>query len=477
MKLQKGQRIPLELDTSSVIEVSLTAEPSGGGAPVHGFVCAGVDEAGKISDRRFLVYHSQPSSPGGEVALSGGRLTLKLDSLPDTVNKLVIAIGVDPPGTVSQFASLRAEIIQNGAPWGQIELAGGEFSRERAVSIAEIYRKNGWRIAVIASGFFGGITELLTLFGCQDPPPSVAIPSPGARNDSQSNGAQDSGGTAASENASGTADRSGSAGTGANSSSGAGQNEGTPGGGRAQSGSSSSGTRGGDRVDLERRIGESSPDMRPLARPVADAVAFGSMEGLTAKVALVIDACAAMRPLYEDGTVRSIVNKTVPLALGFDDDGVLDMWYFASKFRKMPPVNAGNYTNMTPHQLKQLSDDIGSGAHIPRVMKDVIQEYKASAVPAFVLFFLRGGILRSGAIQKLLVESSSMPIFWQFIGLGSEGFGVLNALDTIRGRKCDNANFFTVANFGSVPDGELFRRMLSTFPVWLSDAKANGIIR
>jgi hypothetical protein len=75
-------------------------------------------------------------------------------------------------------------------------------------------------------------------------------------------------------------------------------------------------------------------------------------------------------------------------------------------------------------------------------MRDVVKAYSTGPLPAFVIFITDGGISQSSEIQAILRTASEYPIFWQFVGLGGTGYGVLEELDTMPGRVVDNANFF-----------------------------------
>ena len=77
---------------------------------------------------------------------------------------------------------------------------------------------------------------------------------------------------------------------------------------------------------------------------------------------------------------------------------------------------------------------------------------------------------------KLLIKSSSMPIFWQFVGINDDNYGILQNLDSIPDRYVDNADFFDLDDFSLVSDSELYARLLNKFSIWLKDIKVKGII-
>ena len=82
------------------------------------------------------------------------------------------------------------------------------------------------------------------------------------------------------------------------------------------------------------------------------------------------------------------------------------------------------------------------------------------------------------AATKQIKAASFEPVFWQFVGLGSRaGYGVLERLDTLAGRRVDNVGFFAVDDVDDVPDAELYDRLLAEFPQWVRAARGAGILR
>lgn len=97
--------------------------------------------------------------------------------------------------------------------------------------------------------------------------------------------------------------------------------------------------------------------------------------------------------------------------------------------------------------------------------------------PTLVLFFSDGGVYRNDEIERELRAAVQEPIFWQFIGLGRSQYGVLERFDTLPGRRVDNVGFFAADDIETVPDAELYDRLLSEFPSWLRTARRLGILR
>ena len=106
-----------------------------------------------------------------------------------------------------------------------------------------------------------------------------------------------------------------------------------------------------------------------------------------------------------------------------------------------------------------------------------VPEANPAPDPTLVLFFSDGGVYQDAKIEKHLIASQQEPIFWQFIGLGTEeDYGVLEHFDTLPGRTIDNVGFFSIDDIEQIDDAELYNRILSEFPAWLRAARTAGII-
>ena len=60
-----------------------------------------------------------------------------------------------------------------------------------------------------------------------------------------------------------------------------------------------------------------------------------NIQRMPLNISLAIDISGSMNGRYNDGTVQAIIDKTVPMAVQFDDDGEFDCWYY-QKRRKAP---------------------------------------------------------------------------------------------------------------------------------------------
>ena len=382
----------------------------------YDFCCFGVDGNGKLSDERYMIFYNQKMSPNGEISVEdipdGARYTLKLSAVPDFINRLVFTVSIDGNKTMGEMNSLETKVYQSGAKDIEMTLGGNDFSNEKAVIVMEIYRKDVWRIGCVASGFDGGLSALLKYFGGEEVV-SDPVQEPVAAEPVK--------------------------------------------------------------VSLEKKM-EKAPELVSLVKPLVFELKKKNLETTVARVGLVLDISGSMVPRFKNGTVQSIVNKTLPLAVQFDDDGELDFWFYGTTARKMDSVNLKNYTVAVPEDWKHLMLDLGGRNNEPIVMRMVVDEYKDTKIPAYVLFITDGGVNQKREIQNIITEASHLPIFWQFVGVGGKNYGILEKLDTMSGRYVDNAGFFALDDFKKVSNEELYARLLEEFPSWLEEIKKKGMI-
>ncbi|RMR87626.1 putative Tellurium resistance protein [Pseudomonas savastanoi pv. glycinea] len=413
MQITQGQRVPL----SSLIQGSdLTLSIAIKSAQVIDYVCFGVDANGKLSDDRYMVFFNQPSSPCNSVKqVNGGSFQLSLAGLPALIERLVFTASIDGAGTMSEIQASHFGIQSQGREVARGEFSGATFTAEKAIMVADIYRKNGeWRIASNLQGYNAGLDALVVHFGgevADAPAPAPAAP---------------------------------------------------------------------PRISLEKKIADAAPQLISLAKKAQVSLEKARLTDTKARVGLVLDASGSMNPQYTRGHVQEVVDRLIPLAVHFDDDGALDCWAFGAKPQQLNAVTLSNFQNFirTDHGGWK---DWELGARIndePKAMRMVIDYYKKSGdkTPIYILFISDGGVHQDREITRLMTEAAKLPIFWQFVGLGGRGYGILEKLDDMGGRVVDNCNFFALDRLDEIPEEKLYDLLMEEFPDWLKAAKGAGIL-
>jgi stress response protein SCP2/uncharacterized protein (AIM24 family) len=147
--------------------------------------CFGLDADGKLSDDRYFVFFNQPTSPEESIQLLGPQtgdtqsFRVSLDKVPASIDRLSFCTAIDGAGAASQIASGYLRIVAGGVEVMRYPFTGADFTTERAVMIADLYRKGVWRIAAVGQGFQGGLAELIRSYGgevAEEAPPPPAAP-------------------------------------------------------------------------------------------------------------------------------------------------------------------------------------------------------------------------------------------------------------------------------------------------------------
>lgn len=550
MEIQRGMRDKLEkyMDTTKMIEVKLNIV----GNAVYDFSCFGVDADNQLSDDRYMVFYNQTKSPNGEIEYVAGNncavFKVMTNSIPASIQRLVFTASIDGIGTMGEIAAHTISVGNTGTPSLTANFAGTVFNNEKAIISIELYRKNEWRFSVTASGFNGGIQDLLHYFGGTEveeavltapqaapepptpptPPTPPPAPTPSAppqpeqpqppfgqpqpqfgqpqpqfgQPQPQFGQPQPQFGQPQPQPQFGqpTPPPMPNQGYGY----GGHTRQPMPFGGQPPYGQPPQfggqpvppPPMGGqppqfsgapvppppappapsNKVSLEKKLSK-APALVSLAKPIMVQLEKKNLTNTVARVGLVMDITGSMYMAYKSGIVQDIVNKILPLAVQFDDDGQLDFWYYAQTFAHRPAVDLGNYTSAVPDNWKEVMNELGGTNNEPEVIKDIIEFYRGSSQPVYIIFITDGGMAKKGEIKKLMKQASEMPIFWQFVGVEGSNYGILENLDELEGRYVDNAGFFAMDDYRAVSNDELYDRLLSEFPVWLNEAKRLGLVR
>lgn len=423
------------------------------------FSCFGVDAGGKLSDERYMTFFNQPRTPCGAVAMEGASagaasFTFSLDKLPASIDRLVITAAIDGNGTISQIGKGHLRLLDSGREAARFDFSGSDFAAEKAVILGEFYRKDGiWRFSATAQGFNGGLDALVRHFG----------------------GNVSKGAAPAASSSTTTAPAAGPA--------------------PALSPPHAA------RLALDKRIEREAPKLVSLVKKASVSLDKAGLGAHRAKVALCLDISGSMSGLYKSGQVQAFAERVLALACRFDDDGEIDVFLFGGKAHNAPAMNLGNYqTHIRDLTVKYPLEGDTRYALAMRMIRDYYfgastkaKSLAASmlgliagrkdnagaateALPVYVMFVTDGDAGDRSAAEQELREASKLPIFWQFMGIGSGGFAFLEELDDLSGRVIDNANFFRVSHPGEHSDDRLFDLLMTEYPGWVKLAKSRSMI-
>ena len=229
-------------------------------------------------------------------------------------------------------------------------------------------------------------------------------------------------------------------------------------------------------ISLE-KVERAAPGLVSLYKQAGISLQKRGISGQRAAVYLVLDHSASMKSYYRSGTMQHLAEQVLGLSANLDDDGIVPVVVFSSRvdlFSDISLDNHGGRVEALHHNLPW-----GGTCYAP-AMRAVIDHYQGCGAtdPAFVVFQSDGEPFDRGETKRLLQQTSTLPIFWQFVGFGGTRLKFLRTLDTLKGRTLDNAGFFAA---GRDPrersDGELYDCLMAEFPSWLAAARQAGIVR
>ncbi|MFM9694799.1 VWA domain-containing protein [Streptomyces europaeiscabiei] len=461
--LSKGANLPVD---SPTVRVELTWS-EGVGTPDVDASALLLTGVGRVRDDGDFVFYNQPQHTSSAVThlgkqSAGGVLTdtveVNLHLLEPAVERVVLCASADG-GTFGQVPGLTLRLLDGGTRT-EIARFHMEAGTETAFIGGELYLRAGqWKFRAVGQGYASGLAGLASDFGItvDEAPsdPSAFSPDPVS---------------APSVSASPV--------------------PAPPVPAAAPVGPRLSKEEEQLPVDMRKRL-----SLRK--EQVAVSLRKHGAAGVSARVILVLDASGSMSYLYSRGVVADVVERMAAVAAQLDDDGQMQAWTFASNAARLPDLRLGDLPEWLRLHVRvgqislfrrKPSRGLQPGQVDMRMVGIQNEEQKAiaqvrtyvrenpAAAPTFVLFFSDGGVHRNALIEQELRDAVEEPIFWQFVGLGQSNYGVLERFDTLPGRRVDNVGFFAVDDISTVPDQDLYDRLLSEFPTWVAAAGQAGIL-
>ncbi|MBM9620360.1 VWA domain-containing protein [Streptomyces zhihengii] len=437
--------------------------------------------AGRVRDDADFVFYNQPEHASGAVRHLGRQrgsgtatdaVSVDLSRVEPGVERIVLCASADG-GAFGRFPGLALRLLDAGTG---AELARFEMTAttETAFVSGELYRRSGqWKFRAVGQGYASGLAGLATDFGItvdDDAPAATPAPVPAPAPSPAPTPAPAAPPALAAPPVPQAPPAAPSPPAGAPRL-----------------------TKGEERlpVDMRKRL-----SLRK--EQVAVSLRKHGAAGARARVILVLDASGSMAGLYSKGVVADVVERMAAVAAQLDDDGEMQAWTFASHPARLPDLLLGElpdwlrlhvrggemslFGRRKPQKGLQPGQVDMRAVGIQNEEQKVIAEVRAyvrdhpAADPTLVLFFSDGGVYRNAEIEQQLREAVEEPVFWQFVGLGRSNYGVLERFDTLPGRRVDNVGFFAVDDIATVADAELYDRLLSEFPSWMTEARRAGIL-
>ncbi|UXY19240.1 VWA domain-containing protein [Streptomyces cynarae] len=231
------------------------------------------------------------------------------------------------------------------------------------------------------------------------------------------------------------------------------------------------------------KVEQTAPALVSLYKTAGVSLRKHGLDGQQAAVYLVVDYSGSMRPYYKDGSVQALAERVLGLSAHLDDDGSVPVVFFSTDVDTVSDISLADHRGRIDRIVAGLGHMGKTSYHL--AMDAVIDHYldSGSKAPALVVFQTDGGPIDKFAAERHLCKAAKLPMFWQFIGFGdpdSRQFDFLRKLDELpvpQKRVVDNAGFFHAGpEPRTVPDAELYDRLVGEFPQWLAAARARGIV-
>lgn len=236
------------------------------------------------------------------------------------------------------------------------------------------------------------------------------------------------------------------------------------------------------------------------------------LDGQKAAIKLVLDFSLSMRGTYQKGTVQRAVERLMPVAMVFDDDQQVEVTIFHDGAYSVPVnvtlknlegyvnreiINSRRYnyggTDYAPAIdliVQQHKDDNGlkggeakKGGFFKSLFggEEKTKPSGPAKQPTYVMFITDGDTTNKRGVVKSLIEASNYGIHFCCIGLRTSSYSTfefLKEVDDMSGRLIDNVSFFefTEQEITSLPDKELYSRLLKEFPQYIKDARKHNLI-
>ena len=211
---------------------------------------------------------------------------------------------------------------------------------------------------------------------------------------------------------------------------------------------------------------------------------------LTAEVVALVDGSGSMQGLYQRGSVQNAIQRVVPVAVNFDDNGDIPVYVYDTNFIKADnPLTAANHADYVKKEVipivkwggTKLSPvltaavaDLGfiktaksSGGFFSKFTGSgssthTFSENSTSGMPAIIYAFTDGDNSDERETEELLIKLSkaNSQVYFNFIGVGTatEFLFLQRVADDL-----PNVNFVQIADITKTGDGdEIYEFLLPT---------------
>ncbi|RSR98217.1 VWA domain-containing protein, partial [Streptomyces sp. WAC00469] len=190
------------------------------------------------------------------------------------------------------------------------------------------------------------------------------------------------------------------------------------------------------------RVKRRAPGLATAYKAATATLKKQGLTGTRAKVYLVLDRSASMRPYYKDGSAQALADQALALAAHLDPEATVHVTFFSTA------VDGTTTLTLTDHEKKidKVHPTLGRMGRTSyhTAVADVIAEHQKSedpSAPALVIFQTDGAPdSKTPATRSLADAAKNHPsLFFAFVAFGEPDN---KAFDYLRRLKTGNTSFF-----------------------------------
>lgn len=231
---------------------------------------------------------------------------------------------------------------------------------------------------------------------------------------------------------------------------------------------------------------------------------YGVNEPPIVRIGAAFDVSGSAKHLYENGVMQATHDRVMAISGKFDDNGELDTWIFASRFKQLETADVNSYgTYVREHILNNeaAQDVLWGGTYYAPVMQSAVDFWfgnptsaalaavapkkpagllarlfgskpepvtpapvmapvaddPSRKLPAWMLFLTDGENTDEAATERVLREAQEHAVYWTLVGVGeAKHFGFIERMAD----KYPNVGFLNLSSL-DISEDELYEQLIT----------------